>query len=520
MANAEYKSVDDLLTGINKLLMLFGITNKPILDIEEILRNASSMMVALIENLFQSRVEFINRFPRNIEDYTKNAQLVIDYLSDRTEMDLGFITGQAIANGEEQSILNLINILIKIVHSGNEASMLATLNEVFGQAWAKPLMSIEEFCRNSSSIFVTLFESIFDILIDDVNRDPTSKDDFIHNAQLVVNLLEDHIQMDLGHIRGKDIVDENKKTIFNLVDIFIRIISITSQDVSLSSIETSESLREEGEDRLDESSSSEQLSVNINDTTYYAGRSPWKLHKYNRVDAEPQTDAAYAKPNTVKRTRMKLKQLDMRVRQEQATKRKEKLQFSKVDSVRKANSEKKKVSRRVMEQKNKEDLEMQYMSYCMQRESLDLQELRQVQNKIMQVTKEYNIDARHQYEESLLAQKEQWRSLVEAQQRSFEGELNMLEEQINEMKRGRIVEQREIEEEHRRSLRETKRVHDHVLMTKKDHLKHQQEKELLRRSESHKKILTDFISDRPSQRNWGLPRLYRRRDKMVAVRAK
>ena len=104
-----------LLSNANRLLAAVGVNSKQILTAKELARVASSMFVAVLESLFHTRIAGVNRNPQCKSDYEENAQLVIDYLSDRIEMDLKHISGTSIANGDLTSISNLVHILVRIV---------------------------------------------------------------------------------------------------------------------------------------------------------------------------------------------------------------------------------------------------------------------------------------------------------------------------------------------------------------------------------------------------------------------
>lgn len=104
-----------LLANTNKLLSAVGIKAKKILSTEELSRVASSLFVAVFESLFHQKIPGINRNPLTKEDYERNAQLVIDSLSDQIQVDLKHITGRSIVNGDVRVISNLVNILVRIV---------------------------------------------------------------------------------------------------------------------------------------------------------------------------------------------------------------------------------------------------------------------------------------------------------------------------------------------------------------------------------------------------------------------
>ena len=106
---------EKLLDLTNKLLEYVGIVSKKVLSVDELVRVGSSLFVAVFESLFHLRISGIIRSPKTARDYTVNAQLVIDELSQQIQMDLKHITGESIVHGDLQSISNLVNILFRIV---------------------------------------------------------------------------------------------------------------------------------------------------------------------------------------------------------------------------------------------------------------------------------------------------------------------------------------------------------------------------------------------------------------------
>jgi hypothetical protein len=114
MQEATGASNEVLLSNANRLLAAVGIVSKEIISPEELARVASSMFVAVLESLFHRRIDGINRNPQKDVDYAENAQIAIDYISRRIQMDLKHISGKEIASGDLTSISNLINILLWI----------------------------------------------------------------------------------------------------------------------------------------------------------------------------------------------------------------------------------------------------------------------------------------------------------------------------------------------------------------------------------------------------------------------
>jgi hypothetical protein len=95
---------------------------------------------------------------------------------------------------------------------------------------AKKVTSIGELTRVASSMFVAVFESLFHVRLEGIIRNPQTKEEYAHNAQRVIDSLSERIQMDLQHITGDLIVRGDIGALSNLVHIFIRIVSMTSQE--------------------------------------------------------------------------------------------------------------------------------------------------------------------------------------------------------------------------------------------------------------------------------------------------
>jgi hypothetical protein len=97
---------------VNDLLRAVGIATKKITSMKELTRVASSMFVAVFEAMFQVRLEGIIRSPHSKEDYEVNVQRVIDGLGQRIGLDLGYLPGKGIVNGDVRALSNLISIFV------------------------------------------------------------------------------------------------------------------------------------------------------------------------------------------------------------------------------------------------------------------------------------------------------------------------------------------------------------------------------------------------------------------------
>ena len=88
----------------------------------------------------------------------------------------------------------------------------------------KPLNSVSQVTKNASSMFVAVFEALFQVRLKAVHRKPSQPGHYEHNAQMVLNALSNSIlNMDLSYITGQSIVAGDQSSIANLVDIFVGI---------------------------------------------------------------------------------------------------------------------------------------------------------------------------------------------------------------------------------------------------------------------------------------------------------
>eukprot|EP00752_Nemacystus_decipiens_P002125 g2027.t1 len=107
-----------------------------------------------------------------------------------------------------------------------EGFILASINTLLNRVGieAKPINSFEELRKSASSMFVAIFEAMFQVRQRGVVRKPAHVHNYVHNAQMVVDALAGPIlNMDLSHITGEAIVRGDTVAIRNLVDIFMGI---------------------------------------------------------------------------------------------------------------------------------------------------------------------------------------------------------------------------------------------------------------------------------------------------------
>ena len=132
MANVVSGSKDILLSSTNRLLSHCGITETPpfssVTDLQE---NASSMVVAVFEAIFSTRIEKIIRKPISSEDYAFNAQRVIDSLRAVLPSKVvlpSTVTGETISEGDIPSLTFLVSLLTDVyrVVAPSRASVAST----------------------------------------------------------------------------------------------------------------------------------------------------------------------------------------------------------------------------------------------------------------------------------------------------------------------------------------------------------------------------------------------------------
>lgn len=117
-----------LIASTNKLLADVGIVAKKIRSQEELIRVAPSMVVAVFESLYHNRIDGIIRNPTTRKHYEKNAQLMIDSLSDQINIDLTHISGKSIVEGDLQALSNLVYIFKRIVTLTTANESLSTID--------------------------------------------------------------------------------------------------------------------------------------------------------------------------------------------------------------------------------------------------------------------------------------------------------------------------------------------------------------------------------------------------------
>lgn len=109
---------NSLVEDTNKLMRLVGMTQRSFSEVQEVQDNASSLLVAIFETSFGTRLAHIIRRPSALEDYIHNADEVIKCLKDVLPSKVripGAIDGVTIAQGSIPAINFLVNLFRDIL---------------------------------------------------------------------------------------------------------------------------------------------------------------------------------------------------------------------------------------------------------------------------------------------------------------------------------------------------------------------------------------------------------------------
>ncbi|OQR91513.1 hypothetical protein ACHHYP_20184 [Achlya hypogyna] len=104
-----------LIEETNALLRLTGFGDRTFKSTPELVASVSSMSVALYEKLFDLRLDGVVREPHSLDDYSENAQLVIDALAAAMLTDeLRDVSGTKICAGDLVAIRDLVRVLTHV----------------------------------------------------------------------------------------------------------------------------------------------------------------------------------------------------------------------------------------------------------------------------------------------------------------------------------------------------------------------------------------------------------------------
>ena len=106
-----------LLAGTNRLLDAIGLGDQPFESVEEVCGSASSLLVAVFEALFATRIAGVQRRPVGAADYVNNAQLALDTLRALLPARVTIpadVSGEAIAAGDRSALAFIVALFLDL----------------------------------------------------------------------------------------------------------------------------------------------------------------------------------------------------------------------------------------------------------------------------------------------------------------------------------------------------------------------------------------------------------------------
>ncbi|XP_078427352.1 centrosomal protein of 95 kDa-like isoform X1 [Cetorhinus maximus] len=92
---------------------------------------------------------------------------------------------------------------------------------------------VTKFCDCDASVFIALYEAILGEKVPDYIAIPKSQEDDAHNVQAVIDSLAlDYLQISLSHITGENIIQNDKESIRNLLEIFDGLLEYLTEQIS------------------------------------------------------------------------------------------------------------------------------------------------------------------------------------------------------------------------------------------------------------------------------------------------
>jgi hypothetical protein len=343
---------------------------------------------------------------------------------------------------------------------------------------SKQVLSIDELIRVGSSLFVAVFESLFHIRIVGIIRSPSTHKDYAANAQLVVDALSQHIQMDLKHITGESIVSGDLQSISNLVNILFRIVNLTKSQSNLSR-------ESEGDDVIETFLPPKSAdSISTHESAFQFQYDP-ELGTFPGLRDDSLDNFAH-KSEFYSRREM-LYEMDRKL--ENAASRRLKLRKMKENLFAISNQRRDEKSKRVFQSRKVDDLKKRDKSHQLQKSGQEQIMLRVVYKGLLKKMHEWKVeDARDNREKlrQLKADAEvQWKSLDNL----FEDRVSMLREQ----ERSTTISCDTLIKSQRKMLadllKSQKQQQDKLMAERLEQLETRRQRNAFFRSEAHKDLI-------------------------------
>ncbi|XP_078081886.1 centrosomal protein of 95 kDa-like isoform X2 [Mustelus asterias] len=92
---------------------------------------------------------------------------------------------------------------------------------------------VTKLCECDAGVFIALYEAILGEKVPDYIDTPKSQEDDAHNVQAVIDSLAlDYLQISLSHITGENIIQNDKESIRNLLEIFDGLLEYLTEQIS------------------------------------------------------------------------------------------------------------------------------------------------------------------------------------------------------------------------------------------------------------------------------------------------
>lgn len=347
----------------------------------------------------------------------------------------------------------------------------------------KKLQSIEELCRVASSMFVAIYESMYTTRIEGIIRNPELKEDYEKNAQLVVDILEKRIEIQMGHITGKSIVNGNIQILSDLVDIFVRILMLASHSQDIGD-------RARGNLRnpvhmLSSRRSSDSITTRESTFGESAGEQRGTRGSRGGDSLIQQLFEKKAQDSLFKANKF----LTFESKLEAARKRREQLLRAKERKLRASNQGKSQITRRSSDRRWQEDRQRESMAFLHKRSNLEHVMLRKVYKGLLARVLEWRIEeAKEKKEEQGEIEKQvDWD--IHSLQQLFQHRLSILQRSGSEIQHGLSEDTKADRLSGEVLLKAIDQRHQKLLNKRKNTLQQRRSQDLLRRHESYKDLM-------------------------------
>lgn len=339
----------------------------------------------------------------------------------------------------------------------------------------KRISTVSELSRVASSMFVAVYESIFHVRLDNIIRTPTTKEDYSHNAQCVINGLSLKIKMNLEHISGHAIVHGDVRALTDLVNIFVRYVSFISiggeAEHDSRSISTTESMKEE------ERKKNNRKRMN----TYKSNlRNNPSMNEIKKLVAQDARQVLYS---TEKRI-----QQDEKI--EFARKRRELLKKKKEAEASAGNQRRAKITNRAMQNRWMKEHELEDESFKLRRSSEEHVMLRKIYRGLLHKMQEWKVIEHEEIRDKVNAMREEAKEHIKALQLLFEDRIKLLKEKETEMRKDSEIVQNATKSMGTNLKHTFIGQKDKVLKEQKNNLNQRRQQQLLKRRESHFNLLS------------------------------